>query len=167
MDRRPYRVEVDGGQGRRYVGGVDEPIAFYGTLMSGLAARPGRPELSPHVRLVGDCLLPGRLLDVGPYPALVQGEGVVRAELWRTTSERAFDLLDEWEAYHPQEEAASAYVRRRVELLDQGGTAWVYLWNGPGEGLPAIAGGDWRAHLGSSAGQPADVPKRCCASGAA
>lgn len=126
-------------------------MAFYGTLLSGLPPRPGRPDLTHHVCLISDCLIPGRLFDLGRCPALLPGEGVVVGELWRTTSRDALRTLDGWEAYDPADEPASTYVRREIPLADPEVSAWVYLWNRSPNGLPCIADGDWRAH--SSAAQ--------------
>jgi gamma-glutamylcyclotransferase (GGCT)/AIG2-like uncharacterized protein YtfP len=122
---------------------VNELLAFYGTLMSGMPPRPHRPDLAPHVRLVSGCLIPGRLIDLGPYPALVPGDGVVRGELWRTTSADALGLVDAWEG--------AEYVRREIELLEPAVTAWVYVWDRAAAGHAAISGGDWRSHFGRRA----------------
>jgi gamma-glutamylcyclotransferase (GGCT)/AIG2-like uncharacterized protein YtfP len=135
---------------------VDELLAFYGTLLSGLPPRPRRPDLTPHVRLVCDCLIPGRLFDLGPCPALLPGEAVVLGELWRTASDDALRVLDAWEAYHPSNEEASDYVRRKIRLVDPDVSAWVYVWNRSSAGLPRITDGDWRARAGAAA--PTPVP---------
>jgi len=126
---------------------MEELLAFYGTLLSGLPARPNFPELAPHVELVRACLIPGSLYDVGPYPALVPGDGVVRGELWRTVSEDALDVVDRWEGYEAAVEEQAPYVRRRTRLIDPDLDAWVYVWNRPLDGLVPIRGGDWRAHV--------------------
>jgi gamma-glutamylcyclotransferase (GGCT)/AIG2-like uncharacterized protein YtfP len=128
---------------------VEQLVAFYGTLMSGLPCRPGRPDLAPHVRLVSRCLIPGKLFDLGPYPVLVPGDGVVHGELWRTTSRHALGVLDRWEAYDPADESSSEYLRRPVRLLDPDVTAWVYLWNRPLGSMTRIRDGDWRSHFGA------------------
>lgn len=114
--------------------------------MSGLTARPGVPELDTHIELLEDCLLAGRLYDFGPYPCLVPGDGVVRGELWRVVSKDALKVLDVWEEYDPRSPGSSAYVRRRVRLLEPQGQAWVYYWNRSTIGLQLIDDGDWPAH---------------------
>jgi gamma-glutamylcyclotransferase (GGCT)/AIG2-like uncharacterized protein YtfP len=126
---------------------MDELVAFYGTLMSGSPPRPQRPDLTAHLRLLSDCLIPGALIDLGPYPALLEGDGVVRGELWRTTSAGALAVLDSWEGYDSSDEPASEYMRRRISLVEPKVCAWVYLWNHPADGASAIANGDWRAHV--------------------
>lgn len=114
--------------------------------MSGLAPRPGVPQLDTHIELLGDCLLAGQLYDFGPYPCLISGDGVVRSELWRVISEDALGVLDAWEEYDARSPSSSAYVRRRVRLLEPRHQAWVYYWNRSTTGLSLIADGDWRAH---------------------
>ena len=126
---------------------MEEMLALYGTLLSGLPARPNRPDLTPYVELVRECLIPGSLYDVGPYPALVSGDGVVRGELWRTTSEDALAVIDRWEGYEAAAEDQAPYVRRRTRLVEPDLDAWVYVWNRPLDGLVAIPGRDWRAHF--------------------
>lgn len=126
---------------------MDELLAFYGTLLSGLPARPGRPDLASHLELVQACVIPGRLYDVGPYPALVAGEGTVRGELWRTTTPDALGIVDAWEGYEAAVEDQAPYVRRRTRLVDPDVEAWTYVWNRPLDGLVPIADGDWRRNF--------------------
>jgi len=123
-------------------------LAFYGTLMSGLPPRPGRPALEGRVVPLAPCLLPGRLWDVGPYPALTAGEEPVRGELVRTAAPDALAVLDAWEGVEATREGLPPlYRRERVRLLDPPLDAWVYRWAGSTEGLAALPGGDWRAHV--------------------
>jgi len=131
---------------------VEELFAFYGTLMSGLPARAGRPDLAPYVEHVGSCVIPGSLYDVGPYPALVLGggESVVRGELWRTVAPEALAVVDAWEGYEFERENQAPYVRRSVRLVEPDVDAWVYAWNQPLDGLVPIESGDWRAHFEAS-----------------
>ena len=126
---------------------MSELIVLYGTLMSGLPARPGAPDLSSHLRLVSACVVEGVLYDAGAYPGLVPGGDRVSAELWRCVSPKALEILDEWENYHPDRPGQSEYVRRPISLLEPGGQAWVYHWNLPTDTLRPIEGGDWRAHI--------------------
>src|ERR1035437_4154650 len=94
-----------------------ELFAFYGTLMAGLPARPERPAFEEHMELVGLCRLRAVLYDTGPFPCLVEGDGVILGELWRVKNVRALKLLDEWEEYQPDDEASSTYLRRIVPLI--------------------------------------------------
>jgi len=126
---------------------MSELFAFYGTLMSGLPPRANRPDLAAHVELVGPCLIPGMLYDVGPYPALALDDGVVTGELWRTRSPEAVAVLDAWEGYEAEVEGVSPYLRRRLRLLEPELDAWAYVWGRPVDGLVPIPDGDWRRHV--------------------
>ena len=74
-------------------------------------------------------------------------------ELYRLPTAAMLDVLDELEAYNPDDESGSEYLRRREDV--QHGpvqSAWVYRFAGE---LPDIARpierGDWRAVSGSGA----------------
>jgi gamma-glutamylcyclotransferase (GGCT)/AIG2-like uncharacterized protein YtfP len=125
---------------------VDELVAFYGTLLSGLPPRPERPDLTGHLRFLSGCVIPGLLFDLGACPGLRLGGGRVVGELWCTTSTDAIRMLDAWEVYDSADELGSEYVRRKVRLLDPEVTAWVYVWNRSPDGRPRITDGDWRSH---------------------
>ncbi len=117
-------------------------FAFYGTLRrdGSAAARLG---LSDALTWIGPCRIPGRLYRVTWYPALVQGEGSVVGDLFAVEDEAAVAVLDRFEGYDPAQPAESLYVRRPVELVDPGTSAWAYVWNGTMDGLTFISSGDW------------------------
>jgi len=93
---------------------------------------------------VGPCLLEGVLLDLGEYPGLVVGPGIVRGELFSMPEgDLALGILDEYECYDRGDEEHSLYLRRQVPLVDPDETAWVYLYNGAAHGCPVVASGDW------------------------
>jgi gamma-glutamylcyclotransferase (GGCT)/AIG2-like uncharacterized protein YtfP len=120
-------------------------FVFYGTLMTGLPARPERPAFEEHMELVGLCRLRALLYDAGPFPCLVEGDGTVLGELWRAQDERAIELLDEWEEYQADKEANSLYLRRLVPLSQPAAPAWAYFWNGSQANLTLVPSGDWRS----------------------
>jgi gamma-glutamylcyclotransferase (GGCT)/AIG2-like uncharacterized protein YtfP len=120
------------------------PIAFYGTLLEGLPAKPGRPRFEAHGRYGASCLIPGVLYDTGPFPALVAGAGVVCGQLWQPRDPAALALLDEWEDCHPADPAASIFIRTAVTLVEPRLRAWTYRYNRPVDDLPRIESGDWR-----------------------
>ena len=82
-----------------------------------------------------------RLVDLGPYPGLLaEGSTAVAGEVYRVPEPllAALDALEE----HPE-----VYVRTPVRL-DSGREALTYLLRARlAAGRPAVAGGDWRAHL--------------------
>ena len=122
-------------------------LALYGTLRRGEPAFK-RLGLASKMRFVRHCKLPGVLYDLGDYPALVPGSGVVSAELYEIRGKKILALLDAFEGFHPTRTGGSGFVRRRVRLLDGDGEAWVYLYR-PGRAVrPSrsrrILSGDWR-----------------------
>ncbi len=123
-------------------------IAFYGTLRRGEAGYH-QLGLAKELRFLGTGGVPGLLYDLGPYPALVRGEGVVVAELFEVPDDRILKALDHFEGFDPMNPETSLFVRRETNLTDGSGVAWVYYF-GAGERLPAgamlIPSGDWLRH---------------------
>ncbi len=125
----------------------DERIAFYGTLMLPFPTLD-RLGLADRLELLGPCLVPGRLYDLGPYPGLAPGRRPVRGQLFRLLDPAALAVLDGFEGFDPADPAGSEYLRRRLELIEPAGVrAWAYLLNHDPAGLPLIECGDWAAHL--------------------
>ncbi len=113
-----------------------ELLFVYGTLRRG----------GSHHRLLGDAELLGawvsrphyRMLDMGPYPALVMGDEAVAGEVYRIDS----DMLPSLDAY---EGCPGDYCRERADTPF--GVAWVYLWDRPLPAVSVVRGGDWLKHL--------------------
>ena len=120
------------------------PVVFYGTLLQGLPAKPGRPPFEELGHYVGPCEIRGLLYDWGPYPRLVAGEGRVRGELWQPQHPEALAMLDDWESCDPADTAGSVCVRQIATLIQPARRAWVYVYP-PSAGLPLIESGDWSA----------------------
>ena len=107
---------------------VSAALFVYGTLMQGeVRSRfwPRRPlRIEPASTL-------GRLYDLGPYPALLEGTDTVLGELWhfeRADVPETLAVLDRIECYG--QEGVDLYVRRVVDCrtLDGGGaTAFAYF----------------------------------------
>ena len=127
----------------------EEPSAVfvYGTLRPGAAAFS---QVAPFVRAIRPATLAGvALYDLGPFPMLVPGEGVVVGEalaLEPAVYRFALHALDRYEGYDARRDQG-LYLRRRCAVsLDDGErvAAWVYL------GTPAqvatarhVPHGDW------------------------
>jgi len=79
-----------------------------------------------------------RMLDMGSYPALVEGDGAMAGEVYRIDP----DMLPALDAY---EGCPGDYRRGSVDTPY--GAAWVYLWDRPVPPVPVVAGGDWLGHL--------------------
>lgn len=118
-------------------------VALYGSLRRG-SAQHVRFGLPSALRYVGARMLRGVLYDLGPYPGLKPGDGLVEAELYRIVDARVLERLDRYEGYDPRDEVRSAYVRRvvRVPALATrpapACAAWVYWYNGSVSGCPPI-----------------------------
>ena len=98
---------------------------------------------------VGDATAAGALYSLGEYPAMVDGEGAVRGELYRFDDIAvALELLDEVEEYDPLDPESSPYLRavRPITLRSDGAVvpAWCYLYNRSVKGMTRIASGEWR-----------------------
>jgi len=124
----------------------NEPLLVfvYGTLMRELS----RHHYMSDGRFEGEASAKGRLISLGEYPALLDGAGTVRGELYSFDDlPVTLDVLDDVENFDPANPEGSEYVRdaRRVQRDD--GTdlmAWVYVYNLPPGTAPLIPGGDWR-----------------------
>lgn len=120
-------------------------VAFYGTLRQ---REPGyhQLQLERKLRFLGMCSIPGVLYDLGDYPALFNGDGVVVAELFALSNESLMSHLDEFEGYDPANPTSSLFVRRETKLAGGEGVAWVYFY-GESDRPPArakrIVTGDW------------------------
>lgn len=111
---------------------------------------------SGRMRWIGPCRIPGRLIDCGAYPALVDGPGEVVADLFEIADDALLAALDAYEEYDPADPDGSEYRRVKRALLARDGEAWTYVWNrAPGD-LPVIESGDWLAYLGQA---PRDPPR--------
>ena len=128
---------------------VEEPAAFfvYGTLKRG---QSNYPLIEEAVRGMVPATIRGRLYDVGPFPALAEGDEAVRGEVLVVDPvelPRLLSVLDELEGYLPSDPAGSMYVRRAVvAAADDGGevAAYAYFYNRDPVGLRHLPGGDWR-----------------------
>lgn len=123
------------------------PLLFvYGTLLPGLALHGAMQG----ARCIGEAAVRGRLFDLGPYPALVQGPGRVSGLLY-AVSEAQLARLDALEEYDPADTAQSLYLRKRLaaELVPERSVcdAYVYVYNRSVDGATPIAHGDYRRHL--------------------
>ena len=120
-------------------------LFIYGTLMLGLRLQA---EMQGAERL-GPARVPGRLVDVGRYPGLLQGEGLVAGEVYRV-SEAQLAHLDEVEEMVPGDRGASQYWRERVTVQEgalAGQQVWTYVYNLPVDGLTPITHGDYRRYI--------------------
>lgn len=121
----------------------DRLIALYGTLRDAEVRRS--LGLAGRVRRLGRFRLEGILYDLGPYPALGPGKGVVHGELYELLDSGALAIMDKFEEFDPARPKLSTYIRERWPLREPAAKCWVYRYNRPTRGIPRVLGGDWLA----------------------
>ncbi len=96
-----------------------ELIAVYGSLLSDMG---GAEDLgvTEQLRLVGPCEIGGVLYDLGRYPGLVLGNGIVHGEIYELADPAVLERLDAYESYQPANPEGSLYIRRLVRLARPG-----------------------------------------------
>ena len=126
-------------------------LFVYGTLLPDMAP-PGLRNTIARLRPVSSGSMPGRLYDMGLYPAAIYDEaarGRVSGQVFELENDDAvLRELDEYEGYAPGLAVSSLFVRLQRPITLPDGTAvncWVYLYNrNLGEARP-IPGGDYSA----------------------
>ncbi|MBE0658222.1 MAG: gamma-glutamylcyclotransferase [Bryobacteraceae bacterium] len=119
-----------------------DAIFAYGTLMRG-ESRHGVLAAAGPLRIVA-ATAQGRLINIGPYPAVLEGDETVHGEYCEF--EDLSELLPRLDGIE-----GSDYRRERVRVVLDGGEeaeAWMYLWNGTLQDGPRIMTGSWRLHRG-------------------
>lgn len=122
-------------------------LAVYGTLRPdtpipsafAVEARRARAVLEP----LRPCVIPGRLVDLGAYPAATPGDGRIVGVLCRVRRASAWPILDAFEECDVRNRGTSMFTRERLRLIAPAVTAWVYLWAGAHGPGPRLPGGDW------------------------
>lgn len=114
-----------------------EWLFIYGTLRRGEALHRWIRRARP--RRIWAARASGRLLDLGQYPAMIEGNGQVTGEAAGfETLAGLLPVLDEVEG--------SRFRRARIVVETAEGplSTWTYLWTGGRGGGPVIGSGDWR-----------------------
>ena len=99
-------------------------LFVYGTLIPG---ESNYRLIERHVRSARPGHIEGVLIDLGAFPALVAGDGIVRGVVLELDSE-ATAITDRLEGFHPGDDH-SLYLRKEVMAqIDDGEqvTAWTY-----------------------------------------
>jgi|HubBroStandDraft_2_1064218.scaffolds.fasta_scaffold1401279_1 gamma-glutamylcyclotransferase (GGCT)/AIG2-like uncharacterized protein YtfP len=124
----------------------DAPVRVfvYGTLMRGCS----RHHHLSDGRFDGEATADGRLISIGEYPALIDGAGSIRGELYAFEDvPAALDVLDDVEDFDAANPEGSEFVREARRVCRDDGTeliAWLYVYNRPRGPAPIIPSGDWR-----------------------
>ena len=120
-------------------------LFIYGTLMPGLRLEAQMQG----ARFIGAAQVPGRLVDVGRYPGLLSGAGLVTGEVYQI-DDAHLARLDTVEDMVPGDRAASQYWREEVTVLSgalQGQRVQTYVYNRPVDGCTPIPHGDYRRYI--------------------
>lgn len=111
-------------------------VFVYGTLRGGDV----RAHHLDGAEYLGTHTLEGyQLFDLGPYPAVVPGEGRVVGELYELATETHLAVLDQIEGCHL---APPLYWRVQVEVAGKSAWLFVFARRLPGESR-RIESGDW------------------------
>ena len=103
-------------------------------------------ELEQRTEWLGAARVHGRLYGLGDYPGLILGgEDIVHGDVIGFDDAALWAPLDAYEDYDPTQTETSEYRRIEVDLLGDGGRAWVYVFNRPVGGLIPIVSGVWPA----------------------
>jgi gamma-glutamylcyclotransferase (GGCT)/AIG2-like uncharacterized protein YtfP len=119
-----------------------EYLAVYGLLRQGSNA-PDRPRIMDSLTDCGPCEIAGLLYDLGDYPGLVIGSGIVAGQLFEVADASTFRELDRYERYDPEDLKGSLYLRRSVYLVKPSHDAWVYVYNQSLVDKRRVVSGDW------------------------
>jgi len=122
-----------------------ECIALYGSLRESDLSK-GKPSLEQKLSPIGPCSIPGYLYDLGKYPGLVKGPGIVTGELYEIVDPTILNELDEYEGFNRTNPNESLFVRRGVQLTKPVVDCWIYYYSGEIRPERRIQNGDWIAY---------------------
>ncbi|XEC93486.1 gamma-glutamylcyclotransferase [Paenibacillus tarimensis] len=126
-------------------------VFIYGSLLPGLS---NRQVVEPYIVSTSPGRIGGRIVDIGPYPALVRSGGLngefassVRG-CWIAVTCEGLKNMDTLEEFHGIEED-NDYDRIWVSDLDDPGLeGWVYVWP-DSRGFPYISSDYWPDYYNS------------------
>lgn len=119
-------------------------LAVYGTLKREFDL-PIMKKVGEAVSYERDCIIAGKIYDYGRYPALVLGEGKVKAELYKINDPSALKILDAYEAVDNEHDKWPGFRRTKVTLLEPKISCWVYEYTGSLDGVKEVLSGEWHA----------------------
>lgn len=137
--------------------GPDDFLLLYGSL-SRQEPKHNELGLDKSLEFVGLREVSGSLYDLGEYPGIILGRGVVLAELFKIRDMSILSRLDEYEEYDDANPANSLFRRTTVQMARYRSRlanrvrgnpmidAWVYIYNRPIDGKERIEGRSWQEH---------------------
>ncbi len=117
----------------------------YGTLIPGCEPAPMN-SICSGMELIGEATVHGVLYDLGPFPGVVEGEGLVRGVVLRVPAD-AWPAMDAYEGCPLPGGAERLFKRVLTRATLDGGDAmdcWLYAYARDVDGRRAVASGDWR-----------------------
>lgn len=129
-------------------------FVFYGLLKQGAAGAPEDIDLAGHGTFIGPCCFKGRMMDLGGFPGVVDGENLCHGVRYRIDDPSIVPAMDAFEDV-TSDPKTSLYIRKKVPLYTQGGVetnrqAWVYRYNQPDKGYPILMDGNWPLDRGKA-----------------
>ena len=127
-------------------------FVFYGLLKQGAAGMPADLPLEASGTFLGPCRFRGRLLDLGGFPGVVDGDTLCHGVMYQLIDASLIGAMDDFEDV-TDNPATSLYVRKTINVLGDdalptGERAWIYWYNQPTEGHEEIADGNWPLDAG-------------------
>lgn len=119
-------------------------LFVYGTLLRGLS----RAQMLRDSQFLGPALLPGQLFDLGRYPGLLAGPGLVVGEI-HLVDAPTLQRIDRVEDFDARDSQSSLYRRRTVPARHFSGrseTVQTYFYNREPDPGTLIQHGDYRRH---------------------
>ena len=120
-------------------------LFVYGTLLRGLS----RAQVLRGATFLGPGMVQGRLFDLGQYPGLRPGNGLVVGEVWQVDA-AMLTRIDRIEDYNPRDPSGSLYRRVDIPVHTFSGAllpASTYQYNRVPLTTALIAHGDYRRYL--------------------
>ena len=119
-------------------------VFIYGSLLPGF---DNHPVVAPHIRASGPGRIAGRLVDCGPYPALLRDAEAARCGsfvrgLWIAVTAEGLRRMDELEEFYGIEEHNDYERVWAVDADTPERSGWVYVWESP-RGCPPIPEDYW------------------------
>ena len=119
-------------------------VFVYGTLLQGEMRNP----VLDGSRCLGPALASGKLVDLGRYPALLEGDGNVVGEVYEV-NRLTLEQLDRIEGFDQRRPLASLYRRETIDIRyfadDRRERVLTYRYHRPHRGAP-IPHGDYRRY---------------------
>ncbi|HEX8522672.1 MAG TPA: gamma-glutamylcyclotransferase family protein [Tepidisphaeraceae bacterium] len=124
---------------------MNDLLFAYGTLIPGCEPAAMRSACSA-LEVLQDATVTGTLYDLGRFPGVVLGEGLVRGTLLRVPSD-LWTVLDRYEACPGPdcEDGLFSRVRTQATLADRSLIdCWIYVYNRSLASAAVVASGSWR-----------------------